>query len=272
MVTLETIVESLHELGVRDGDRVLVHSSLRKFKYVEGGAQTVICGLLKAVGGSGTILMPTLTGRSEDGPRCPPQFVVSTTPGWTGKISETFRQWPGALRSLGPTHSVAALGADAHYLVLGHENCRTPCGEESPYVKLAKAQGKIIFFGVSLEANTTFHAAEELAGVPYHLQSEPTRCLIIDQAGHELKRDCFLHDWRYRRRFNVLEEILFRKGILKLGLVGPAPTFVLESAPMMEFTLELLKTDPWYLVETEELGTFRQVMRKVERFYLPCSS
>ena len=154
-VGVETIVDGLRGLSVRAGDRVFVHSSLSRFGHVRGGAETVIRALLHVVGEEGTILAPTLTGTREDGPTHPPQFNVQTTPCWTGIIAEKLRHWPGAIRSLGPTHSVTGLGPDAWRLLSGHEDCRTPCGEASPYVKFAKAGGKIILFGVTLDAITT---------------------------------------------------------------------------------------------------------------------
>lgn len=251
MTNMKAIADGLLNLGIRRGDRVLVHSSLSKFGHVEGRANTVIHALLHAVGPEGTLLVPTLTGTRDDGPERPPRFDVRSTPCWTGRIPETLRQWPGAVRSLGPTHSVAALGPDARHLVAGHEDCRTPCGKGSPYVKLAEVGGKIIFFGVTLDSNTTFHAAEELAGVPYHLQPEPTRCHIVDETGRELERECLLHDWGYPRRFGETEAILTEKGMLKRGRIGEAETLVVESGPMLDFTVNLLQVDTWHLVKPE---------------------
>ncbi len=250
-VDAKIIHDGLRNLGVQSGDRVLVHSSLSKFGYVEGGPETVILALLHTVGPEGTVLVPTLTGTRRDGPKHPPRFDVRTTPCWTGRIPETLRQWPGAVRSLGPTHSVAALGADARRLLVGHEDCRTPCGPGSPYVKLAEARGKIVFFGMTLRSNTTFHSAEELADVPYHLQPEPTRCRIIDETGRVLERECVLHDWSVSRQFGT-EEVLLEKGILRRGPIGLANTLVVESGPLLEFYVHLLKNDPWHFVKRED--------------------
>ncbi len=252
MVNTTVIADGLRNLGVRAGDRVLMHSSLSKLGHVEGGAPTVIHALLHAVGPEGTVLVPTLTGTQKDSPKNPPRFNVRTTPCWTGRIPETLRRWPGAVRSLGPTHSVAAVGPDAHYLLAGHEDCRTPCGTGSPYVKLAEVGGKIVFLGVTLDANTTFHSAEELAGVPYHLQPTLTRCHIVDQTGRGLQRDCVLHYWGYPRRFGEMEEVLLEKGILKRGVIGAARTLVVESRPMLDFMVDLLTRDAWYLVEPQK--------------------
>src|SRR5262249_48798186 len=123
VLNMKGIADGLRDLGVRHGDKLLVHSSLSRFGYVVGGAKTVIQALLHAVGVEGTVLVPTLTGTHRDSPEHPPHFDVRTTPCWTGKIAEVLRQWPGALRSLGPTHSVAGLGVDAPHLLAGHEDC-----------------------------------------------------------------------------------------------------------------------------------------------------
>ncbi len=252
MTNTKIIADGLRTLGIRVGDSLLVHSSLSALGRVEGGAETVIRALLAAVGPEGTVLVPTLTGTQKDGPKHPPRFDVRTTPCWTGRIPETLRQWPGALRSLGPTHSVAAVGPDAQRLLVGHEDCRTPCGKGSPYVKLAEAGGKIVFLGVTLDSNTTFHSAEELAGVPYHLQPAPTRCHIVDQHGRELERECVLHSWGYTRRFGEMEDVLFKEGVLRRGWVGAAKTLVVEGGPMLDFAVNLLKADSWQLVGPQD--------------------
>lgn len=177
---------------------------------------------------------------------------MCTTPCWTGKTPETLRKWPGAVRSLGPTHSVAGVGPGARRLLTAHEDCQTPCGKGSPYVKLAEEGGKIVLFGVTLDSNTTFHSAEELAGVVYHLQPVPTQCSIVDELGRLLERECVLHQWGGSRRFGEMEEALFEKGILRCGLVGRAKTLVVESGPMLDFTIDQLRRDPWCLVKLDE--------------------
>ena len=60
-VSKSDIIQSLKELGLRQGDIVLVHSSLKSFGYVEGGADTVIDAFLEVVGETGTLVMPTLS-------------------------------------------------------------------------------------------------------------------------------------------------------------------------------------------------------------------
>ena len=46
-VTLDDLIEGLRRVGVQPGDTVLCHSSLSKFGYVQGGAETVVESLLR---------------------------------------------------------------------------------------------------------------------------------------------------------------------------------------------------------------------------------
>jgi hypothetical protein len=48
-----------------------------------------------------------------------------------------------------------------------------------------------------------------------------------------------------------MEEILSQKGILRRSLIGAAKTLVVESRPMLDFTLSLLQADAWHLVRSE---------------------
>ncbi|MBR4664201.1 MAG: AAC(3) family N-acetyltransferase, partial [Lentisphaeria bacterium] len=55
------LADALRQAGVREGDVLLVHSSLSKCGYVSGGAKGLIEGVMEAVGKDGTALFPTFT-------------------------------------------------------------------------------------------------------------------------------------------------------------------------------------------------------------------
>lgn len=57
-ITIHSIAQDLSRLGVKEGDTVLVHSSLSKLGWVCGGPQVAVHGLLQAIGTSGTLVMP----------------------------------------------------------------------------------------------------------------------------------------------------------------------------------------------------------------------
>lgn len=246
-VTKDEIVPNLKALGIGEGDSVLVHSSLSSFGYVVGGADTVIDALLDATGPEGTVLVPTLTGRREDGPNNPPVFDVRNTPCWTGRIPTQFMKRPGARRSLHPTHSVCGIGAIAAALIEGHERSLTPCGAQSPYYRLAQKGGFILLIGVGQASNTTIHTAEELAEVPYHMQKEPVNTIVIDYEGKRRVERLYLHDWGTPRRFERIDEELLHLGIMRIGKVGASTLRLISSLPMIEFLVEKLRKEPRYL-------------------------
>src|SRR4029078_7739547 len=123
-----------------------------------GGAGAVISALRAAIGPDGTLVLPTHSWeRAGHGDFT---FDLMTTPSCVGAISEVFRRLPGIVRSLHPTHSVAAIGPRARALIDGHERALTPCGEGTPYARLIEAGGQILFLGATLDQNTAYHTLE----------------------------------------------------------------------------------------------------------------
>jgi aminoglycoside 3-N-acetyltransferase len=243
------LVAAFTDLGVRAGQQLLVHSSLSSLGHVIGGAETVIEALLDVLGPTGTLLVPTLTGHEGIGPDADVIFDVASTPAWTGTIPETARRRPDAVRSLHPTHSVAAIGADAESLTQGHEDTLSPCGPGSPYVRLAeRPTGRILLLGVGHESNTTLHAVEELAGVGYHLQSKPTRA-IIHAGGSELVRTFWPHAYGTPRRFPAIETLLLERAAQVNGRIGPSPAKLIRTDALLALGRALLTIDPTYLVD-----------------------
>ncbi len=244
-VTRVAIVEGLRALGVRQGDVLLVHSSLSSFGHVVGGADAVIDALVDAVGPEGTVAVPTHTwDRIRAGS---PVFDVRATPGCVGVIPETFRRRPEALRGLHPTHSCAAIGPMREELLLGHETQVTPCGSKSPYQRLIRCGGKIAFLGVDLRVNTTFHALEEMACVPW-LFVRFEMLYTVDCEGRRIAVPSRRHSDRMPRDFEKMEPILEREGALVKGSIGQATVRVIDAAGMERVVMPMLAEDSFLLL------------------------
>lgn len=243
-VTTQEISDGLAALGLPAGAQVLLHSSLRSLGHVTGGAEGVIDAFLHVLGPGGTLLVPTLTGSEELSPANPPRFDPLTQPCWTGLIPETLRRRPGAVRSLHPTHSAAALGADAVALTHDHARSVTPCDELSPYGKLAALRtGYIVLLGVTHESNTTFHHVEELAGAPYHMQAGFAAATVV--LGEErVTRHVLLHQYGTARNFGVMEPLLVEQGIQRTGQIGAATVRMIHAGEMARATLAALRANP----------------------------
>ena len=247
IVRRDDIVRGLRALGLAPGDVVLVHSSLGSLGHVEGGADAVIDALLDTVGTEGTVLVPTLTGSDELDADHPPRYDPGETPCWTGRIPETFRQRPDAVRSLHPTHSVAAIGARARELTAGHEHSITPCGPDSPYGRLAQSGGYILLLGVTHEVNTTFHLAEEIVGVPYHMQPGLVAAQVVER-GRARTIHLMIHRYGSPRAFGRLEPAFRERGIQRDGQIGEAQVRLIHAGRMVELTCQALRQAPCILL------------------------
>jgi aminoglycoside 3-N-acetyltransferase len=248
MITQSQLSQGFAALGVPRGGKVLVHSSLRSLGVVEGGADALIDSLLAVLGPTGTLLAPTLTGSEELSPQHPPVFDPAHTPAWTGIIPETLRRRPAAIRSLHPTHSAAAIGADASSLLQGHARSVTPCDEWSPYGELARREdGYILLIGVTHSSNTTFHHVEEVGGLPYHMQPGfAAATVMVDGAAQT--RHIMLHKYGPARNFDVMEPFFLEQGIQRTGMVGNATVRLVHAGGMVRSALRAVAADPTILL------------------------
>ncbi|MDF2987961.1 MAG: family N-acetyltransferase [Eubacterium sp.] len=243
-------MRELTDLGVKRGDMLIVHSSLKSLGYMEGGAQGVINSILEIIGPEGTLIVPTLTGKREDSSKCPPVFNVLETPCWTGIIPETVRKLKGAKRSLHPTHSVSAIGRETDYITCGHQFTRSPCDMGSPYFLNAINNGYILLIGVDQESNTSIHSCEELAQVPYHLQKEITEAYVTGYDGEKIKIENRLHCWeKPETDFNKLDNLYMETGIMRMKQIGNAQVRYIDAGKMFTFTIDLLKKNKQFLVK-----------------------
>lgn len=156
---------ALLQVGVVPGDVLMVHSAFDSFLGFHGGPLDIIRMLQEVVGREGTLTMPTLPfqGSAVEYAHGNPVFDARQTVSRMGLITELFRRSAGVVRSIHPTHSVAAWGSRAQAIVAGHEQSETPCGRRTPYGRLLEHDGKILLMGVPPSTMTfCYFVAEEL--------------------------------------------------------------------------------------------------------------
>jgi aminoglycoside 3-N-acetyltransferase len=159
------LARALRQLGVDPRDTLMVHSAFDAFQGFRGGPLEIIRALQEAVGASGTLLMPTIPfrGTAVEYALGDPVFDARRTVSRMGLITEVFRRSPDVVRSMHPTHSVAAWGDRADAMIAGHEEARSPCGRDTPYGRLLEHDGKILLAGVPASTMTfCYFVAEEL--------------------------------------------------------------------------------------------------------------
>lgn len=59
IVVKQDIVDALRRIGAKNGQDIIVHTSMSSFGFVCGGAQVIIEALIDTVGDEETIIMPT---------------------------------------------------------------------------------------------------------------------------------------------------------------------------------------------------------------------
>lgn len=252
------LTTGLAELGLKSGDVVLVHTSMKGLGHIDGGPNAVIDALLKVVGPDGAILFPTLTGSKADGPDAPPQIDLASTPCalFVGIVPETARQRFDAIRSIHPTHSVVALGANREHWTMGHQHGHSPCDEASPYYRLMEEGGKILLLGgVTHNSNTSLHCIEEIASFPYHLQQDVTHGTVRLPNGDVLTVANRLHLWSDRySRLNLLRDFtaaavpLVQAGVQHSLTIGPSESTLIDARGMREILLPILADNPLFLL------------------------
>src|SRR5438552_1255701 len=132
----DALAGQLRTIGVGAGDVLLVHTSFRAVRPVEGGPLGLIEALRDVIGPRGTLVMPSWAD-DDDAPFDP---VTTATPADLGVVADTFWRQPGVLRSDHP-FAFAAAGPQASAIVSGPLPL-PPHGHESPVGRVYDLNGQ----------------------------------------------------------------------------------------------------------------------------------
>jgi aminoglycoside 3-N-acetyltransferase len=244
-LTIELMHEQLRALGVRDGGILLVHASMKSLGPVLGGPETVIQGLLSALGPRGTLLFPALSYISVTVQF--PFFDVLNTPSCVGLLPEYFRTREGTIRSVHPTHSVSGCGVKAEELLSQHIQDVTPVGPHSPFRLISEMGGQILMLGCGLRPSTSMHGVEELV-VPPYLYDNDVEYDVTLANGQQTRLICRRHGFKgWEQRYDRLENVL-QGDELRQGKLLQADCQLVESSALWNRALEKLKENPLYFV------------------------
>lgn len=188
MVTRNDVFALFESFGIRRDDVVTIHSSLREVGAIEGGADGLI-DALKDYLCDGLLLIPTHTWAVVNAAN--PHFDVRSTVPNIGTLSRVaaFRQ--DGVRSLHPTHSMAAFGKNAREYIQGEEKSATPAPVGGALSRLYELNGKVLLVGVGHERNTYLHAVDERINRPNRLAQTGFPVEITDWDGRILHNEDF---------------------------------------------------------------------------------
>jgi aminoglycoside 3-N-acetyltransferase len=228
----EEVARQLSALGVERGGVLLVHASFRAVRPVDGGPLGLCAALRRALGPTGTLVMPTMTdGETIFDPRTTQTYGM-------GIVAELFWRQNGVLRSTHPGASFAASGPLAER-ICAPQPLAPPHGVDSPPGRVYELGGQILLLGVSFSECTMLHVAENIAAVPY-LVSRP--CVV--DVGGKPERIAIAETDHCCRGFRRAKSWLEERGLLREGRVGNAASVLCRARDTVSLAVEQLALDP----------------------------
>ena len=235
------LAAAIRGLDVSAGDVLLVHCSFDAFRAFRGRPTDVIEVLQTLVGPAGVLLMPTMpfSRTAVEWAREHPTVDLRRAPSRMGLVSEVFRRSPGVVRSVHPTHPVAAWGDQAQSLIADHWRATTPCGAGSPYHRLLERDGRILLLGADITSLTFFHTTEALLANEWPASpftEEKFRLTTIATDGTEYATETHLFDPALSRRRNLLKLLpeLVARGAWKESRAGRLTVVVVRARDVLD--------------------------------------
>lgn len=245
MYTKERLINDLHRIGVKSGDRLNVKVSYKSIGRIDGGLKTVLDALIESVGENGTIFADSFVvsypyWKMKLFPyKC---VVNNSTLSYAGALANLMVSYPGALRSPHPIQKFVAIGKDADW-VLEH---KAGCKPYSVLHKLSQNEGKNLRIGPIdkvVGVGTTHCAIEEL-----HWQQNIAKTGVCYYDGEILKRYYQCWPTACAHAFNSLIPIHRELGaFIGEGKVGDADAILSDMNKTFHFEMILGKQFPQYL-------------------------
>ena len=250
---VEGLVADLRRLGVRPGDHLMVHASLRAIGPVEGGPDGVLDALDRAVGPEGTLMMVLSAGdvpewtepparpdlADADGRAIPFDAATSRAEPEVGWLAEVFRCRPGTQVTAHPLGRFGARGARAARL-LEHPPWDHYYGPGSPLDRLCQLGGRVLRLGADPNTVTLLHYSEYLAPID-HKRTVRRYVAVREGEGVAVRRVDSLDDaegivvWRGEDYFGLILHAYLDAGRGARGTVGAATSELLDARDLLDF-------------------------------------
>ena len=285
-LTRELVAEGLRELGLKAGDVVFVHSSVKDLaparqliSLPEMGMPYVFEGLKEVVGPQGLLAFPTFSFCYLERKYGPTGAIwdKKTAPSKVGDMTNYFLRQRGVKRSDHPSHSVAAWGERAEEFVSNHSYTDgTTFHLGSPWGKLGEWDGYILFYGTYLKTCTMIHAVEDWMGLPYLMDTE----VLIKDENQDIQivkvtgSPSGCRDF-YNVRETKLEKLFLETDFYTTGKICMAETTLFKARDLVRWLWQAIKDDPWVLLHKDPNDKFcwqagQATQKHLATFNEPC--
>lgn len=261
-ISVHDIRRGLRSLGIDRTRPILVHSSLTAFGEIRGGAESLLGALLSEFD---SLMMPAFTYKTMLTPEAGPdgngilygsgkdrnRMAEFFTPGMPadrlmGRVAETLRQQPSAVRSGHPILSFTGINVRE---ALQTQTIKEPL---TPIRYLTERGGWVLLLGVNHTVNTSIHYAEKLASRPQFVRWALTPQAVVECPNFPGCSSGF------DQASQVLEKITRRVTI------GNALVQALPLSPLLDAIVSLIRREPRALLcnrpDCEPCSTVRQAV------------
>ena len=237
MLTQQTLKEKFIEIGVQAGMYLEVHSSLRSFDEVQGGADAVINALQEIITPAGAIIMPSFPlsrpyTLSEEELQLGLTYKVkvldpdSNERTGMGIIADTFRHRPDVKTGPG-RFRVSAWGAEQE------KNCQG-------FSNLHEHDGYALLLGVDIYRLTSMHYVE--ADLPQavrdYVKPDPeVQANYAEDEWYVQSRQLPVEGWY------TIQEQAYQQGLIHDLQIGQAKCMFLKVNPVIELYRDALRKD-----------------------------
>lgn len=279
-ISKNRIVEDLKKIGINAGDTVLLHSSLKRVGYVDGGASAVIKAFQEAVSADGTLVIPTYQMLGSMYNTClEADYIFDPRTAGTsiGAIPDAFLKCPDVYRSIHPTHSVSATGKHAKFITEAHHLAASTFGADSPWDRLLKVDGKIFMLGLYMGRNTFSHVLEDrmLDRFPLPVRMQKTYYLncrdwdgkLLQVPVNPLDPEFAVSRMDQKDRQDLRDyfwEELNNAGILYTGNIGQARSWFAMAKQYYDCLLKLMNEGLTIYSTAEEIARHRKTRKQTE--------
>lgn len=245
MITSDLIRKGIESLGVCSGMKLEVHSSLRSFGSVEGGAPAVISALMKSVTEDGSIVMPSfmmspkLPPDDDDkalGITCKIRMLSPDDDNDTnvrsgmGIIADTFRRMPGVVTGEG-MFRLSAWGIEKEI------NCANLCN-------LIDNGGYALMLGTDIYSLSSMHYMES---------SMPDKIKAIFAPNRQASERYPAEKWFIEtgeppvKAWYKIQDEAFSRGYIKETMIGKSRCMLFRIIDVTGLYRHALETDPFVL-------------------------
>ena len=259
MHSRDSLARDARALGLRDGDLVMLHASVRAVGPVAGGADEIHLALKDAVGETGSLFMyascPTHydeVGRGDHAPEVEAELREKLPPfdprtarcaRNTCTLVEFLRTWPDTSAN---EHVVRFICRGPHAAALFTPQAWTYAyGHDTPLARFAALRGRLLLLGSAHDQVTFLHHAEHLVDVPGKRVVHYEVPWLVD--GERVWRSCEEFDtsepappaWPETFFRDITDAYLRRTGNAGRR-IGDADSYLFEAQPFLAFALEAM--------------------------------